>query len=272
MPTLHISPDATAPARTAPMVAFAPLALSLAMVVAGGLMATSLEVEDIVDTVGFLAFPVVGGLLLIRGVTPRIGRLFGGIGLLLGAGSLAGGYADQDLPGAAPASLATGVCFVGLITVLLTFVPLNFPDGRLPSRRWRPVAWASVVSMLAAATSMLLMPGPVDEDTKASPDNPWGIAGAKGILELVEVVSLIGFAVLALTCLASLLLRLRGATGDTRRKIAVLGVGVGTLLSLFLLDSTLQGIFGDVYGVIAAVVATSAIPVATAVALLRDPE
>src|SRR5215217_9723782 len=27
----------------------------------------------------------------------------------------------------------------------LTFVPLLFPDGRLPSRRWRPVAWLSAI-------------------------------------------------------------------------------------------------------------------------------
>lgn len=270
MPTMDTSTEATPTDRTAPVVAFAPLALAVAMVVVGGAMADSLEVEDVVDTVGFLAFPAVGGLLLIRGVAPRIGRLFAGIGLLLGIGSLAGGYADQGLPGAALASLATGVCFIAMITVLLTFVPLNFPDGRLPSARWRPVSWACVLVTVGAAAALLFMPGPVDDESTASPDNPWGISGAKGVLELVEIVSLVGFAVLALTCLASLLRRLRGAPAETRREIKVLGVGVGVLLSLFLLDSTLQGIFGDVYGVMAAVVATSAVPVATAVALLRD--
>ena len=87
---------------------------------------------------------------------------------------------------------------------------------------------------------------------------------------MVELISLIGFAVLALTSLASLALRLRGATPQVRRQVRILATGVGVLVGLFLLDSTLQGIFGDVYGVLAAVVATSAVPIATAMALLTD--
>jgi hypothetical protein len=39
--------------------------------------------------------------------------------------------------------------------VLLTFVPLLFPDGRLPSPRWRPVAWLVAAAIgLAAAGSI----------------------------------------------------------------------------------------------------------------------
>ena len=250
--------------------AFAPLAVTLLLAVTGGLMATRLEVEDVVDTIGFTAFPVVGGMLLLRGVAPRVGWLFGALGLCVGLGLFLGGYADQGLPGAAVAEVISGSLFVTLITVALIFVPLNLPDGQLPSPRWRPVAWAGGLVLVGSLTAVLLMPGPVDEDRPDGPVNPLGVDAAKGVLEWVEMICMIGFAVLALVTLASLALRLRGAAPRVRRQVRILATGVGVLVGLFLMDSTLQGIFGDVYGVLAAVVATSAIPIATAVALLTD--
>jgi hypothetical protein len=33
------------------------------------------------------------------------------------------------------------------LSLAITFVPLLFPDGRLPSRRWRPLAWLSAVPL-----------------------------------------------------------------------------------------------------------------------------
>jgi hypothetical protein len=259
----------TAAGTPAPL-AFAPLASTLLLAVTGGLMATRLEVEDVVDTIGFTAFPLVGGLLLLRGVAPRVGWLFGVLGLFVGLGLFLGGYADQGLPGGATAEVLSGSLFVALITVALVFVPLNLPDGQLPSPRWRPVAGAGALVLASSLTALVLMPGPVDEDRPDGPVNPLGIDAAEGVLEIVELVSLIGFAVLALTSLTSLALRLRGATERVRRQVRILAAGVGVLVGLFLLDSTLQGIFGDVYGVLAAIVATSAVPIATALALLAD--
>ena len=168
MTTEAPSHTSTAAAGSTPaLLAFAPLAATLVLAVSGGLMGTRLEVEDVVDTVGFTAFPVVGGLLLLRGVAPRVGWLFGALGLCVGLGLFLGGYADQGLPGAALAEVIGGSLFVVLITVALVFVPLNLPDGQLPSPRWRPVAWAGGLVLAGSVTAVLLMPGPVDEDRPA---------------------------------------------------------------------------------------------------------
>ena len=262
--------SSSAVGATPASLAFAPLIATLVLTVAGGLMVTRMEVEDVIDVIGFTAFPVVGGLLLLRGVAPRVGWLFCALGVCVGLGLFLGGYADQGFHGAAAAGVIGGSLFVVLITVALIFVPLNLPDGRLPSPRWRPVAWAGGLVLAGSLTAILLMPGPVDEDRPGGPVNPLGIDAAQDFLELVELISLLGFAVLALTSLASLGMRLRGATPRVRRQVRILVTGVGVLVGLFLLDSTLQGIFGDVYGVLAAVVATSAVPIATAAALLTD--
>lgn len=256
-------------ARPAP-IAFAPLAACLVGVAVGAAAADQVHAEDVVDAVGLAGFPVVGGLLLMKGRAVVIGWLFGGIGVLLGLAFVVGAYADSDLPGAPLGSLAGDLAFVTLILILLTVLPLLFPTGHLPSRRWRPVAWAVGALLVVSALPVLLMPGPVDEDDPTGPRNPIGIDGARGVLEAIELGTLLAFAALVLICLASLLLRLRGAAPQVRRQIALLGAGVAVLAVLFAADSTLQDMFGDVYGLLSAIIATSAVPVAAAVALLRE--
>ncbi|WP_147381402.1 hypothetical protein [Nocardioides immobilis] len=263
-------PAAAGPTTTPALLAFAPLVACVAGVVAGTALADDVHVEDIVDAIGLAGFPLVGGLLLLRGKVPVLARIFCLVGVLLGAGFLAGAYADSDLPGAPVGELLAAVTFVATIQTLLTVLPLLFPTGHLPSRRWRVVAWAVGFLYPLTAAPVLLMSGPVDDDDATSPDNPIGLGGAGDLLEALELATLLMFAVLVLTCLASLLLRLRGAQPGTRRQIGILGAGVGVLAGLFLLDSTLQGIFGDVYGILAAVVATTAVPIAAAIALLPD--
>src|SRR5215218_11261007 len=61
-------------------------------------------------------------------------------------------YGFRTAPGTAPGGgLAVWVsqwAWAPGLGLLLTFVPLLFPDGRLPSRRWRPVAWLSAIPIV----------------------------------------------------------------------------------------------------------------------------
>ena len=43
-----------------------------------------------------------------------------------------------------------------------TYLLLLFPDGRLPSRRWRSLAWLSGVVLVLASVGGMLSPGPLD--------------------------------------------------------------------------------------------------------------
>ena len=52
--------------------------------------------------------------------------------------------ARGSVPGARPVGALAGAA-AELTVILLLFLILLFPDGRLPSRRWRPVAWALFV-------------------------------------------------------------------------------------------------------------------------------
>ncbi|MEQ4717705.1 ATP-binding protein [Nonomuraea sp. B19D2] len=100
-----------------------------------------------------LILPALGWLLAFRRPEIRYGWLLLASGLCLGLGTLGvglsvrGGY--PDLLVTLLSCMSAG--FYGLTWI---FVPLLFPDGRLPSRRWRPVAWISGVAVAAHSAGL----------------------------------------------------------------------------------------------------------------------
>ena len=76
--------------------------------------------------------------------------------------------------------------FTGLL-VLVTWPLLLFPDGRLPSRRWRPVAALLGLAIVSIALRGMLDPGNLDEIDGAVPNSfgvpaSWDWLNALGIL------------------------------------------------------------------------------------------
>jgi hypothetical protein len=100
-----------------------------------------------------VSFSVVGVIVASRIPNKPLGWIFLAVGFSQGLVQFAGTYAEyvlvtqggSSLPGAPLMSWLGGWAWFPGYGLLLTFVPLLFPDGRLPSRRWRPVAWLSVV-------------------------------------------------------------------------------------------------------------------------------
>ena len=107
------------------------------------------RVSDVMFVVALLAFPAVGALVASRRPENPIGWLFTGSGLALAVIAFANGYAIYALftnPGSLPAGEAMAWLQSWLFAVplfmLVTLLLLLFPNGRLFSRRWRPVALA----------------------------------------------------------------------------------------------------------------------------------
>src|SRR5208282_778160 len=99
-----------------------------------------------------LAFAVVGALVAAR-TGNRLGWLFLWTGTASAVTLVANVYAARaataELPGAAWAGWIFTVA-LGIVSPLFYLTLLLFPDGRLPSPRWRPVVWVAIVSGLAA--------------------------------------------------------------------------------------------------------------------------
>jgi hypothetical protein len=128
-----------------------------------------LSVGRLVGGAFFLAFPLVGTLIASRRPKNAVGWLCLAIGLLW---TLSGmfdyyGYYGAATPGSVPfpvvmAGISNWV-WVPAVGLLGTYVLLLFPDGRLPSRRWRPLAWLSGAVILLLSVGVMLAPGRLED-------------------------------------------------------------------------------------------------------------
>jgi hypothetical protein len=178
-----------------------------------------------VDLVIAVTYPTVGALIAARRPGNAIGWIFCAIGLSEAVAVFTGEYATYALvtrPGALPAGLAmawlsTWIWLPG-IGLAATFLLLLFPDGRLPSRRWRPVAWSAAVVLAIGSVTLALSPWELLGDF-APYTNPLGLAGAANLSPALYVGLLALGTVISLCCLVAVILRFHRARGEERQQL-----------------------------------------------------
>ena len=216
--------------------------------------------------VAFLSFATVGLIIAVRRPSNPLGWLLLLIGLTLSLNELLRYYADYTLtykPGALPAGLAVGWVSTWIWAIIFPILPLVFllfPDGRLPSHRWRPIAW---VAGLSGGLVLLVVPfraGPLEYFPAI--ENPVGLP------ELTEAVffNLTSIYFLAfLLASASLLVRFRRAYGDERQQLK----WVAYTAALFGMEALIGRWFPEVLHSILSIITIAAFAVAIAVAILK---
>jgi hypothetical protein len=173
----------------------------------------------------FVGALILGGLIAARRPANLYGWLWCVIGVGVGLDAFARGYATfgllgrpGGLPGVMVAAWATNCTW---ILGLGLFPPglLLFPDGRLPTRRWRPLAWLIVVLAVALPLEGAASPGSLQ--LLPFLDNPVGVTGG-ALGWLVEAFGQVGFQLflgtLPVAALA-LALRFRRARGVERQQL-----------------------------------------------------
>lgn len=156
------------------------------------------------------------------------------------------------------------------ISLLATALPLLFPDGEPPSRRWRPVARAIPWVILILIVGYALRPGPLQPPFDAIENPLW--PGA--VLPSWYTLGL-GFVQIPITvaCFGGLLVRFRRSEGIERQQLKWFLFGLAPT-SLFLVGATLVEItFGydearEVSGLVAGL-ALAAPAVTAAIGILR---
>ncbi len=225
--------------RAAPWLAWSLVTLSVVLFVGGIALdqmtrstAPGRPYYDPVDAVFTLAtvltFSVVGAIVASRQPRNAIGWIFCGIGLVVSLNSLTGGYAEYRLSGgSSPGSLAeTAAWFASWSWTLWLYVPttfllLLFPDGRLPSPRWRPVAWCAALGVIGFVAGYALKAGPLEEFPRIT--NPYGVDSP--VLEAVAIVGTILAAASMVASAVSLIVRMRRAGRVERQQIKWLAYG-----------------------------------------------
>ena len=202
-------------------------------------LGTRLTLIDLLIGVPFLAFPLVGALVASRRPHNPIGWLClaaGFLFLLLGLTDYYSVYGVAQ-PGSVPflvgvASLGNWL-WVPAVGLFATYLVLLFPDGRLPSRRWRPLAWLSGVVIVVLSVGFGLAPGPV-ASLPPGIRNPFGLEELPWLADAAFVV----FPLLPLCILASavsLVLRYRRSRGEERQQIKWIAFAASVVGLLFLI-------------------------------------
>jgi hypothetical protein len=196
---------------------------------------------DYAFLVVMLSFPLVGFLILRRQPRNRIGWLLAGVGLVWGLGVLADAYTTYGLvvsPGSLPAAGAVAGAAQGSwapgIGLMGTFLILLFPDGRLPSPRWRPVAWVAAGSIVVVTVIIALSPGRLDSTTLPPMDNPIGWEGGRPTLIVLLAVFLPLIPLSILACAVSLVQRFRRSSGTERLQLKWLATAGAFVSCLYL--------------------------------------
>jgi hypothetical protein len=226
-----------------------------------------------VNVVGTVGAPILGALIASRRPGNPIGWMWLGVGLGFALSSFGGSYAAYALGAGslpAPRTLGTLVAGVGWTAafILVPLLLLLFPDGRLPSRGWRFLAWVVVA---AGALSLVLGPFTPGQSGFAPVENPFGVGGAAGQVIFVLVnAGVIVILVSVVPAALSLVFRYRRASGEERQRIkwfAYAAVVFGSLIPLDLLG--LDEPLGDVAWNLLNAAASLGIYAAVGIAILR---
>jgi hypothetical protein len=218
-----------------------------------------------------LGYATVGLVLTLRRPANPIGWLYAAAGVMWSLSIPGDGWVNQlvddhrALPPAAQLSAVFGEYSWAPATILGVVLPaLLVPDGRLRSRRWRPVAAAALAAAVLALVGNALAPVTL-EDTGIP--NPFALPGAAG--DLAEAVGGLGtllWLVVLVISLACVVLRFRTSAGIERQQLRwVVAGAAGAVAGL------LGGAVAPQRTVVSSVLYAGVlcVPVAVAVAVLR---
>ena len=182
------------------------------------------------------AFATVGALLAWKRPENPIGWLLSAIGLE----TAVAGFSVFLAHFPRTVTLASWLGFLYLLGFgLCVLVVLLFPTGTLPSRRWRPVAWAAVVGLAAWVLGCAFAPTIVT--TSPAIPNPVGVTGPAGdIFKVLAAGGALLFVVTGLAAVLSLVFRYRRARTAERAQLRWL-VYAGALIVAAVAASLLIG-------------------------------
>jgi signal transduction histidine kinase len=224
----------------------------------------------------FIAMGAVGALVIGRQPSNAVGWILLTLAGMAGVAFFAGEYANHgtfvdpgSLPGMPWAWWLADFMWVGLLSLPTTFLLLLFPDGRVPSPRWRPFLWV-VTTFVVTATLMFALDPMTYAGTRY--ENPVGVEALRPVARFFDgpgYFLLLAFAVLSAV---SLVQRFRRAGRQERQQIKWFGFAVSILVSYFLIDALFTALKlprGFWLNTAGAVIAFGSIPVGIGIGILR---
>jgi hypothetical protein len=265
--------------RTAAWLAWTACALSLALTALTVLLIVLLLSSDtpiyyywLETSMVAVGYSTVGAIVASRLPESPIGWLFCAIGLIFGVSHFSAEYAAYDLlapsrslpAGEVLAWLTSWVWVFGL--GLIVFLDLLFPNGRLPSARWRWFARFTAIALLPAAILGALSPGLI---TSSTLQNPFGIEGLPNATMPVQAFMY----ALIVVGVSSMLARLRHAGRIERQQIKWFAYATVVVISGVILKNIVYPPVGVMWvwwvGLVLTALGVVSSPIAMGVAIFR---
>ena len=185
-------------------------------------------IEEVALFAGLGMFALVGALLVARRPENLVGWIMGAIALIGGIFPTSESYAayvmtTRGRPDALAVfgAWANGWYWFALLALVFIYLPLLFPDGKLPSRRWLPVAVLPGIGLVGMIVLGSLVESFEGQNVDYRIDNPVGIAGLAYVEDLPGFdvwgggVLLIG----TVGAVASVAVRFRRSRGIERQQL-----------------------------------------------------
>jgi hypothetical protein len=217
-----------------------------------------------------VAYPVVGARIVRAEPWNAVGWLLVGAGVSWAFTLATGGVVALAIAtGGSLASIAAPIAWVGTwswmpgAAMLLIFVPLVFPNGKLASPRWRWfVLLVVVVVAIDALVHAVLALGHLDDAAYLvglfdAASEPGPLGAMAGVVD--------GWLILSLVSVGSILLRLRRSVGVERQQIRWFAWALAIAAVLLITDSAVFQVVGGPLSIVAVTI----IPASLAIAILR---
>lgn len=247
----------------------------VAIVPAYGLMVLNAQDDPLMQAfygTVFLGYGLIGAIVASRRPDNLMGWILLGVSSFTGLGFFGeqyGRYTQITAPGVLPAIdpvawLGTWLWGPGI--GLLIFGLLVFPNGSLPSRRWRPVAW--LAGLVLAGLTGLFAFAPTSE-ADAALRNPYAVL-PEGSVPVLETIFGIGILIVALVSLAAPILRFRRARGIERQQLKWFLYAGALLVAALALEPLVEPIeLLAPFAWLTFPLALAAMPIAIGLAILR---
>jgi hypothetical protein len=261
--------------RKAALIAWSACLLAMALITCAIVLGVlnGADAEAVSFPLAVTASAVVGGLVASRRPANPVGWLFVGSATCVALNTVAAEYATYGLltsPGALP--FAGAMAWVSEWTepwgaaLLLVFLPFFFPDGRLVSPGWRPIAWLVFLALMVDVVVLrALMPGVVVFGATRIA-NPLGVEALRPFLDAIGTGVWLGSILVAV---ASLVVRFRRSRGEERQQIKWLALAALAIPVWFLTNAPIQAASPNLFQVVDALTVFALIPMAAGIAILR---
>ena len=155
--------------------------------------------------------------------------------------------------------------WVPALMLLMCFVPLYFPDGRLVSPRWRWVVRLALFFSVTLAVGSALSPGEIQNEGIA---NPLGIEALRPVFDRLEIPVLALYFTFLFASAASLVVRFRRSGSVERQQIKWLAFAALAIPGWFLTNAPIEAVSRTLFLVMDALFVSAMIPLAAGVAVL----